>query len=208
MMFLKRDLPVWLGFLGGMTVALETFLNIDIIKTGSRVFLQWRVIIAAAALVLGGGNMVRIHLRKLSARKENWQYSVILLASLFILCAIGLTQGTKAPAYAFLFNNMYSPLGATVFSMNAFWLCSACYRAFRARNSMAIVLLVSGILVILGSVGVGAAMWNQLPVIGNWIMTFPNSAAMRGMNMGAALGMVGVSLRVMVGLERGHLGAQ
>jgi hypothetical protein len=39
-------------------------------------------------------------------------------------------------------------------------------------------------------------------------MNFPNSAAMRGMNIGAALGIMGVSLRVIMGLERGHLGGE
>jgi hypothetical protein len=37
-------------------------------------------------------------------------------------------------------------------------------------------------------------------------MNVPNSAAMRAMGMAAALGMVGVSLRIILGLERGHLG--
>jgi len=204
----RRDLPVWLGFIGGMVVTLETFFDVQIIKEMSNSFLQWRVVMAAIALFLGGGNMIRIHSKHIQRKKA--VNSMILISSMFILFFLGVldSRGIKSPTYKFIFDNMYTPLGATVFSMNAFYIASACYRAFRVRNGQAAVLLFSGVLVIMGTVGIGAVIWGQFPVISQWILKIPNSAAMRGMSMGAALGMVGVSLRVVLGLERGHLGAQ
>ncbi len=64
----------------------------------------------------------------------------------------------------------------------------------------------SAILVMLSKVGIGQLIWSQIPVIGNWIMAVPNTAGMRGIVIGSCLGAVGVSLRIMLGLERGHLG--
>ncbi len=205
---MRRDLPIWLGFIGGIVVTLETFLDVQIIKDMSKAFLEWRVVMAAIALFLGGGNMLRIHSKQIQQKKA--VNSVILIVSMLVMFFIGVLHplSTKSPAYRFLFDNMYTPLGATVFSMNAFYIASACYRAFRIRNGQAAVLLFSGVLVIMGTVGIGAVMWSQFPVISSWILKIPNSAAMRGMSMGAALGMVGVSLRVVLGLERGHLGVQ
>lgn len=206
-MTLRRDLPIWLGLLGGAVVVLELFLNVPIIKEGSRQFLEWRVIMAAVALALGGGNMLRIHGRIVMQKKPKWQYSLVLIVAMISVFVMGVFMGgIKTKHYLFMFDNMFSPLGSTVFSMNAFYIASACYRAFRIRNSQAAVLLVAGTLVMLGKVGIGATLWSKFPVIGDWIMNIPNSAAMRGMSMGAALGMVGVSIRIILGLERGHLG--
>lgn len=205
-MTVRRDLPIWLGLIGGLVVLLELFLNVPIIKEGSRQFLEWRVVMAAVALALGGGNMIRIHGRNISQRRPNWVNSIVLLTGMTIVFFMGVTGGTRTVNYRFMFDNMLTPLGATVFSMNAFYLTSACYRAFRVRNAQAAVLLLAGTLVMLGKVGIGASMWSQFPVISDWIMNIPNSAAMRGMSMGAALGMVGVSIRIILGLERGHLG--
>jgi len=207
-MTVRKDLPIILGFIGGAAVVLMTFFDNAGLKYWANNFLQWRVIMAYFALLLGGGNILRIHWKTATLRRKNWIHSWVLIATLFITLFCGIILGLRSPQYLFLFNGLYSPLGATVFSMNAFYIASACYRAFRIRNGLAAVLLLSGTLVMLGKVGIGATLWNQFPVISDWILNFPNSAAMRAMSMGSALGMVGVSLRIVLGLERGHLGTQ
>jgi len=45
-----------------------------------------------------------------------------------------------------------------------------------------------------------------LPWLTNWVMNVPNAAAQRGIIIGAALGAAAMSLRVLLGIERGHLG--
>ncbi len=200
-----RILPVWLGLVGGLAVVLGTFINSEILRKSSTAFLQWRVVMAAVALTLGGANMLRIHYRNIAMKRPRWIASIVLVASLSVMFVLGVTSGTRTPTYRFLFENMYSPVGATISSLNAFYISTACYRAFRAQNAQAVVLLVSGMVVVLGSVGMITAVWGGFPTISDWIMNVPNSAAMRAMGMSAALGMVGVSLRVILGLERGHL---
>jgi hypothetical protein len=207
-MTVRRDLPIWLGAIGGFFVVLMTFFDNAGIRNTANSFLQWRVIMAYFALLLGGGNVLRIHWKTATLRRRNWIHSWTLIITLFVTLIAGIGFGLRSPSYLFLFNSLYSPLGATVFSMNAFYIASACYRAFRIRNALAAVLLVSGTLVMLGKVGIGAMLWSQFPVMSDWILNVPNSAAMRAMSMGSALGMVGVSLRIVLGLERGHLGTQ
>ena len=67
-------------------------------------------------------------------------------------------------------------------------------------------MLSAGVLVMLGKVGVGYAIWSGFPGIADWIMNVPTSAVMRSLSMSAALGMIGVGLRVIAGLERGYKG--
>ncbi len=165
------------------------------------------LIIAAFAGVVGSASLFQMHAKKVARKDSYWMYSLILLASMVTMVLSGLFFGTpSSPVYKFLFNNIQSNLHGTFFAMLCFYIGSAAYRAFTIRNREAAILMVSGLLVMLGNIPLGAAIWSQFPVIGNWIMNVPNTAAMRGILFGSALGYVSVSLRVMLGLERTHFG--
>ena len=77
--------------------------------------------------------------------------------------------------------------------------------AFRARNLEAAILLIAGILVMIGRVPIGNMIWQKFPVIANWILDWPSMAARRGILLGITLGVVGTSLRIMLGIERSYL---
>ena len=61
----------------------------------------------------------------------------------------------QGSAFYWMFQNIYLPLGATMFALLAFFVASASYRAFKIRNFEATLLLVSGIFLMLGRVPVG-----------------------------------------------------
>jgi len=46
----------------------------------------------------------------------------------------------------------------------------------------------------------------QLSQVASWIMTFPQTAGQRAIMIGIALGLVSTSLRIILGIERSHLG--
>ncbi len=92
-----------------------------------------------------------------------------------------------------------------MFSLLAFFIASAAYRAFRARTLEATLLLVTAAIVMLGRVPVGAEIWSKLPVMQDWVMAIPQMAAKRGIFIGVAMGTIAMSLRVILGLERTYL---
>ena len=57
---------------------------------------------------------------------------------------------TDGSLFQWMFKYIFSPLSATMFALLAFFVASASFRAFRARNFEASLLLVAGIIIMLG----------------------------------------------------------
>ncbi len=63
---------------------------------------------------------------------------------------------TEGGLFKWMFDSIFTPLSATMFALLAFYVASASYRAFRARNFEATLLLLAGIIIMLGRVPVGS----------------------------------------------------
>ncbi len=175
-------------------------------------------IIYAFSLVLGVGSIINHHIEKIKRKKEHWEYSYVLLISLFLTSIIGLFGGiegkgplpTKIGQFAFdiqaIYMNIAVPLGATMFALLAFFMASASYRAFRARNFESFLLLLAAFIVMFGSMPPIARCLPKLPFISEWILNVPNTAAKRGIGFGITLGVIATSLKIILGIERGWLG--
>src|SRR5438552_234148 len=60
------------------------------------------------------------------------------------------------------------PLESTMFSILAFYIVSAAYRAFRVRSAEAAILMITAVVLMLGQVPVGALLTSKLPEHGAW----------------------------------------
>ena len=116
--------------------------------------------------------------------------------------------------YSILFSGLFAPLQAATFSLLAFYIASAAYRAFRVRTAEAGLMMAAAFLVMLGQVPFGAWLTSAIPasspwaffrleVLGDWIMKWLNMPAQRGILFGIAVGALAMSLRVWLSLERG-----
>lgn len=121
--------------------------------------------------------------------------------------------------FYWIFDNIFVPLDATMFSLLAFYIASAAFRAFRARSLEATALLIAGCLVMIGRVPLGEQIifpLGQLNIAGlpsfdladvaGWILNSPNTAAQRGILLGVILSQVAISLRIIFGIERTYMG--
>ncbi len=192
---------------------------------------QWLIIVAGFALLLGVVNVIQNGTRRIRRREKGWFFSAVLLTGLFITAGIGIwstitgegittrPDGSATP-FQWIATNMFQPLQSTIFALLAFFMASAAFRAFRARNTEATILLLAGILVMAGRVPLLEFLAAPLPPLQppaatasqglgkltEWIMQTPNGAAQSGIIIGAALGAASMAIRVILGIERGYLG--
>jgi hypothetical protein len=99
-----------------------------------------------------------------------------------------------------------------MFSLLCFYIASAAYRAFRVRNVDAAVMLAAAFFLMMGNVPIGEVIWGPDKWLGgfagvkNWILRVPNTAGNRAISLGIFLGIMATQSRILLGIERRHLG--
>jgi hypothetical protein len=115
-----------------------------------------------------------------------------------------------------LYEYAFKPLQATIFAMLAFYVASAAFRAFRAKNVEALLLLGTAFIILLGRTFAGVYMTAWLPEwlsglrienMTKYIMSIFNTAGNRAIMIGIALGIASTSLKVLLGVDRSYLGS-
>lgn len=190
----------------GLLVLADFFVNADSINALGLYLIRTASIVAAFALVLGMVNVLTVHLGKISHRDKGWGYSGVLLGALFLTLGIGFMAGGPGSSWMQqLFEAVLFPLEATLFSLLAFFSITAAYRAFRVKSLETGLFVTFGVIVLLGQVPVGARLWDQLPVIKDWVLEVPALAGARGILLGVALGAAATGLRVLLGIDRPYV---
>ena len=204
---MKRALPLFLCGLSGLIVLLEFFFSQPALERAEETLIAWTLIVSAASFIMGGVNVWWVNLEKIRRRDPDRPYQLLLVGSLSFMALLGILGGVEEGSlFNWIFSNLQIPMQSTMFSLLAFFISSAAYRAFRMRSPQATVLLLSAVVVMLGNVPLGGVLWKGFPKLSEWILAHPSLAAQRGLLVGAALGAVATSLRILLGLERGYLG--
>jgi uncharacterized membrane protein len=216
---MKRKFPLALVFIFGILGFIPFIIPHETVQVSDE-FLRnnFLKILAAFALILGLGSLLKVHMDKIKRKGQNWQYSWVLIITFIVTAIIGLFGGvsgqgilpTRIGSFSFdiwtIYFNVEVPLGATMFALLSFFMASAAYRAFRARSTEATLLLVAAFIVMLGVLPLGNSISPHLPSFAQWIMDVPNVAAQRGILFGVALGMLATALKIILGIERSWLG--
>lgn len=169
-------------------------------------------IISAFAVMLSITLLTRIHARRIARKRTVIESSVLLICMWvtllwgFFRFALYGVQPTQEAMVQNIFNGIVSPGDSTIYSILAFFIASAAYRAFRTRSVEATILLAAGILVMLGKAPIGEMIWTGFTPISDWIMNVANKAGSRVILMSAIIATIALYIRIILGYERGWMG--
>jgi len=214
----KRWIPLLITFIIGFVIILDFFFFGSTTAEHDAVSLLKAtvdVIVAPAALI-GVVTLVRHHGRIITKRGKGWAFSAIVILAVAFYGLIGIYSALSTeefnhlvlpnPAHSWYYDNVYAHLDAAIFSLLAFFIASAAYRAFKMKTTEAAVLLIVGSIVMLGRVPLGGTIWPGFTTLQVWFMSVPNVAGFRAILIGVALGAISLALRQLIGVERGYLG--
>jgi len=218
---MRRTIPLITAFLSGLALIVSFFFNPGKIFLGAiqETVLQWMTIIGGFALVLGVHSIIKVNMTKVIRKEKEWPYKLATVISVLVMAIPAMIPTSWSPLfgngtgsiYDWLFEYVDSPMMETMFAMLAFYIASAAYRAFRARNTEATLLLLTAVIVMLWRVPMGEAFLrlfsDSLPdYINMFVMNGFNVSVQRGIIIGAALGAAAMSLRIILGIERTYMG--
>lgn len=227
----KRGVPVLILALTGSLLVVAHF-SPPLMSWGDIVF-NWFSVIAAITMVLGAGNLLLVNLEKISSRRPGWAYAAITIAGFGFMLVTGLLKigalpnpqnpdvafasdyETRESLYGWTYFNVMSPLIATMFALLAFYVASAAFRAFRAKNLEANILLATAFIILLARTYAAEFLTGGIPkdsvfaflrldAIGSGI-TGIATAGMSAITIGIALGALATSLRFIFGIDKSYL---
>jgi hypothetical protein len=173
------------------------------------VLLDWAIILAGTAALIGIFNLVAVHADKIRRQAKDGIYSAMLIMGLFATFIFGLVLKPQNPyMQSIALNGIIIPVEATLMGLLAVSLLYAAIRLLRRRaDLMSIVFIVAAALIFLGS---ATLPFGDVPVIGTlirpWVSQIWALGGARGILIGVALGTLTTGLRVLFGMDRPYGG--
>jgi hypothetical protein len=171
-------------------------------------FLQWAVILAAFALLIGVVNLLTVHLKKMGKSKKGGIYSLVLWVAFFITVGVVALDGPDGSKSVFLFNNIQIPVEGSLLTLLVVTLAVASIRMLRRKAGLFTYIFIgTALLVLLGTAplyGIGEVSF--LYQVRTWIVSVLSVAGARGVLLGVALGTVATGIRILMGVDRPYGG--
>jgi hypothetical protein len=187
---------------------------VPVVAPFQRLLLEWAIILAGVALLVGIGNLFSVHFARVRARKKGYIYSLVTLVSLLSVLMLGVAGLDAATSFAM--NAIMIPVEISLMAVLAVTLVYASIRLLRERTDVkSIVFIVTALLVLSGAISLPVLLGIPLPRIGSEdILTFISKGisqvlavgGARGLLIGIALGVLTTGLRVLFGADRPYGG--
>jgi biopolymer transport protein ExbD len=200
-------LPFVLMLVLGIFFVAQYYIPHSMVQQPASVMKQWKQPMGAMIMFVAAAGVIILHTKRVRRRQQRWGYSVVTLVSAAAMAIAGVGFGVQEGSlFAQWFKHLITPLESTMFSLLAFFIASAAFRAFRARTAGATILLVSAFIVILGLIPAVEAACPLLGDVAAFLLKYPNTAAKRAIMIGVALGAISVALKTIFGIDRTILG--
>lgn len=200
---IRKWIPIFIATGSGLlTLAGYLFPNTGF-STYRDQLVEWAVIIAAFALILGLFNVLRVHGQRILASEKGQVYSLVLVVTALLSFVPPLLYGPTGGLTQGMVDYVITPLGGALAALVVFTLTLSAVRLLRQRRApSSLLFIVVVILTLLGTTPLRGFEW--LSDIRRWLIDVPGMAGMRGLLLGVALGTVITGIRVLLGSDRPH----
>lgn len=191
----------------GVLVLLGYFINVPAITNFRLLLMDWAVILAGVAALVGVGNLFSVHMQRVRQHVKGASYSLLLLVALLIALFLGVTPGLETAQHIML-NAIMIPIEISLMALLTVSLVYVSIRLLRSRPSPYTILFILTVLLTL--LGTGAwpffgqiTLFTDLRAIVAQVLA---TGGARGILIGIALGTLTTGLRILLGADRPYGG--
>lgn len=166
--------------------------------------IEWAIIVAAFAFLLGLWNVGRVHVNKALHEGKSRIQSLVLLIAAFLTLVLTFSslmpnssQAVRSASSA-IFNYFISPVGAALAALIVVTLTLAAFRMLQVRRDWrAVVFVAVAIFVLTTSIPLANVDWTLFSSLRAVVVDVFAMAGMRGLLLGVVLGTVVTAIRTL-----------
>ena len=207
---MKAPISAALAIAFGLVVLVGYFLDIPLLTNLKNIFVQWGLILASIALIIGVANLFSVHWGKIRKNKPGSVYSYLVIISLIATLVVVGLFGPTGSWSLWIFNNIQFPIESSLMALLTVVLVYMAARLFRRRIDLFAVIFVISILVVL--IGIAPILGIEIPGLHgseglrSLLVQIPAVGGARGILLGVALGTIATGLRILMGADRPYGG--
>ena len=186
-------------------VFLPYFLNVPQLNTASTKLITITSIVTAFTVALAVLAQFRRGINIINRRSRGWYFKAYMLMTLVLMLGFSLISRETGPYHWVMFA-VVNPLSSVNYGILAFYMASTAARAFRARNTKALLLLLSGFIVLIYQAPLTGAYFTGFEPIALYLGSTFGLAAGRMFLISVTVGAIVFGVRVIMGNEPSVLG--
>ena len=186
----------------GLTILLGYFYQVDRLVQLRQSLIDWAIIIAGMAVLIGIYNLVAVQMEKIRTRQIGGVYGALLVLSLIITFGLGLVFGPQDFYLQLAMNAVIVPVEASLMAILTVTLIYASIRLLRRRVDLTSILFL--LIAVVFLLAIVPTPFGHIPgdlFILEILGIFSRGGA-RGLLIGIALGTVLTGLRILIGVDR------
>lgn len=206
---MKTIIPAGVAIGTALVILLSYFIPNPYLVAIRAALVNWAVVLAGLALLLGVLNLLIVHTRRLQAGQRGGVYGLLTVLALLLTLVLGAGESLLAgrpllyeptSVAGTLFRGVVAPSLAALASLVMFFLVAAAVRLLRGRFSgWSVLFLVVVVVALVGWIPLN--LLRPLDGLRTWLVSVPAMAGTRGMLLGVALGTLVIGLRFLTASE-------
>jgi hypothetical protein len=168
---------------------------------------NWNTAASTFTLFVGIITLGRRYIATIIKRGMYWPYMIYAVVLMPIWTVFGLYAGVYSDLYQTAFLSTKITLHIAILGQLCFFLISGMYRVLRMKSFRTTLYTCLTVLMVVCNASWMLAAFPQVNDLGYWLLNNPSMAMTRTLLISGAFGGVILSLRILMGLERGSLRA-
>jgi hypothetical protein len=202
----NRQLQIVVLILSFLLVFVPYFIEIPQINAASTELVTITSIVSAFTVALAVISQYQRGMHFITRRTKGWYFKAYMLIAIVLMLAFAVMSRNSGP-YEWVMLSIVNPLSSVNYTILAFYMSSTAARAFRARNTQALLLLLVGFIVLLYQAPLTGAIFPAINPVGVYIGSTFVTAVGSMFLISVTVGAIVFGVRVLLGKEPSVLGA-